>query len=355
MLKGHVVGLEIGPGLIRAVQISRTLGGRIYVEKFLEVPLESGVDANGRITNVTLVSQELKRLWARAKFATKHVALGLGGTDVFVREFSVPEMKPENLKAALPALADGSLPMPTSEFMLDFYPAQISENSESRSVQGLLLAATKVATESLIDTIQLAGLKAQSIDLVPFAILRQLTEETKDNEVFCIVHASAGFLNVIVARGPVPLFIRIVPLPELKRNDVDKVVIHEEIGDQGEADSNSEELEDSSTEAVNQMLDPSYAIDDEFHEAAIRELRETLDYYATNHPETPITKLTTSGNGLDNSSWLTMLGQRIWLPAESHVQTEDYRDRSGSLKSHAIVVPTSYLVPLALAKAVTSG
>ncbi|MFM7013809.1 MAG: type IV pilus biogenesis protein PilM [Actinomycetota bacterium] len=335
----RIVGLEIGPESIRAVQIHHKFGGKLVVEKYGEVLGSHGVDANGRIVDVELLAKQIKSLWISTKFSSKHVALGVGGTDVFVREFSVPEMKQESLAAALPSLAEGNLPMPTTELMLDFYPARINANAEQRMVSGLLLAATKSATDALVAAVEQAGLKPQTIDLIPFALLRQLGASQADLDITAIVHASGGFLSVIVAAGSTPTFIRLVPLPLAKKTV-----------------QNQDEQKDESLDALENPSDgeienPYSAL----QEVALRELRDTLAYYGKNHPEEPISRLFTSGKGLDNSEWLTLLGQKIWLPAESHVQGEYHHMVSKDKKNQKYAVPSEYLVPLALAKGVWRG
>ena len=69
----------------------------------------------------------------------------------------------------------------------------------------------------------------------------------------------------------------------------------------------------------------------------------------------PIATLFTSGKGLDNSDWLTLLGQQIWLPTESHTQTELQQIDGQAKKVHRAEVPTEYLVPLSLAKGVINA
>lgn len=352
-MANRIVGLEIGPEFIRAVQLKFSSFGKTVIEKLVDYPISGGLDSNGKIINPELVSQHLKKLWKAKKFDTKHVALGLGGTDVFVREFTVPEMKPEALKGSLSALAEGSLPMPTTELFLDFYPAKAVQLGDSRSVAGLLLAATRTATESLVGVVQTAGLMPDSVDLIPFSLLRQLTDEKHKGQVVAIVHASSGYLNIVVSKDRVPIFIRMVPLPALKpfreesisKNSTETPLEEEDMQAQDET-SPSEYLEANTTEIMTVQGDA--LVSSEFQDAAIRELKDTLTYYGRNHPSDPISTLLTSGEGLDNSEWLTVLGQQIWLPSESHTLSEDYKSSSGKIKR--ISVPNQFLVALSMAK-----
>jgi type IV pilus assembly protein PilM len=360
-MANRVVGLEIGPDFIRAAQIRFRSFGRVLVEKLIEVPTSGGIDVNGKIINPQSVGEQITRIWKSHQLSSKRVKLGLGGTDVFVREFSVPEMKPAVLKGALSSLAEGSLPMPTSELILDFYPSKVNRANEISSVSGLLLAATKSGTDSLLGAVQVAGLSPESIDLVAFALLRQLDEERRKDKVVAIVHASAGFLNMVVAKNQVPIFVRMVPTPILKPAPVPNVKSPTTDLTGGEDNAEVELVAQNAASETSRIsigediveVQGYESANTEFQDAAIRELKDTLTYYSRNHQDEPISHLLTSGRGLDNSEWLTLLGQQIWLPTESHTIESAIVSNSGKVERGT--VPTEFLVAYSLARGVNDG
>ena len=147
-----------------------------------------------------------------------------------------------------------------------------------------------------------------------------------------------------------PIFVRMVPLKisspvgeGLESVSVDSDVPPNEIVNEDQIPAEIEDL--STTEIL--TVKGSEPVSTEFQDAAVRELKDTLTYYSRNHIDEPISTLLTSGKGLDNSEWLTLLGQQIWLPSESHTLLVPYRKRSR--KTETISLPTQFLVAFSLA------
>lgn len=356
----RVVGLELGHHSIRAVQVALGSATRPKVEKFLDFPIQSSVDHAGRIADVDALASDLRRLWNTAKFKTKEVAIGLGGADVFVREFQVPEMQIDTLKQALPAIAEGNLPMPTSELVLDFYASALVETESDRKISGLLLAATKTSAESLLEAVGRAGLHADQVDLIPFSLIRHFSRRGINSEVIAVVHASNGILNVIVTRGDIPVFVRLIPMhfseqslsvvdatpdsPQLPTSGLSSELIDLENGDFGPLANGTQSQSNDEMFSV-ASLDPLEA----FHLQACRELAETFAYYRANHEADPISQIRVSGMTLDEPIVLERLAEMTNLEVVSQFHVGIGHRKIRANKDSKIQSASEYSVALALA------
>lgn len=297
-----IVGLEFGNYSIKSAQLHGVSKKKSYLEKFSDFSCPRGFDPDGRIQDVEAVAASLKRLWLAAGYSTKHVALGVGNSQTFIRELTIPKVAKSKLKSALPELAADLLPQATDDLILDFYPIREVDVEGEKKVDGLLVAAEKLSIENMVAAVEQAGLKVKSIDLVPFAISRYFAPRVSNDETVALVHAANGAVTVIVSRKNVPLFVRVIPLSSPKKA--------------GAASSN--EQEDAQTLLFAKASEVSNDGDQDFdlgvkisqlltsagsRGIVLRGVSDTIQYFNQAHPADAISAIQLTGLNLNQGTF----------------------------------------------------
>ena len=200
------IGLDIGSSSIRAVEVRRTKDDYTLIN-FGQFPLAPGTVTAGVVHDPGAVTSALKQLWAACKFDTKKVMLGVTNPQLVVREMSIANLPPGQMRQALPFQVKDALPLAVERSLLDFYP--LEQPGDNPTVRGLLVAMPKDAVIGLVHAIEKAGLHVAGVDLASFALLRAASR--LDAQVEAIVDIGANITSVVVHADGEPLFVRTLP------------------------------------------------------------------------------------------------------------------------------------------------
>lgn len=200
------IGLDIGSSSIRAVEVRRTKDDYSLIN-FGQFPLEPGTVVAGVVQNPVGLATALKQLWAASRFGSKRVNLAVTNPQLVVRETSIANLPPNQMRQALPFQVKEQLPLAVERSLLDFYP--LEQPGDNQTVRGLLIAMPKEAVLTLVQTVQKAGLKVNGVDLASFAMLRSASR--LDAQVEAIVDIGANITSVVVHADGEPLFVRTLP------------------------------------------------------------------------------------------------------------------------------------------------
>lgn len=205
-MKRTIVSLEITEESVRAVEV--TTGRAPVLVAAGEVPLPSGAARDSRVLDQQAVATAVAELWSRAGIRRRRVVLGMGGSDVVVREFSTPTQHSAALRQALPALAGDLLPMSAADAVMDYFPFAEADGQ----LRGLLVAAATDTIDTLISTLAMARLSVDTIDVVPFGLARLSSRLGRLGDATAMVHVGDHTSYVVVAVDGVPQFVSIVPV-----------------------------------------------------------------------------------------------------------------------------------------------
>jgi type IV pilus assembly protein PilM len=200
------IGLDIGSSSIRAVEVRRAKD-EYTLSNFGQVPLPAGTVQGGVLADAVALTSALKQLWAACKFATKRVMLGVTNPQLVVREMSVSNLSPKELRKSLPFQVRDMLPLAVERSLLDFHP--LEQPGTNPTVRGLLIAAPKDAVMTLVEAVEKAGLHVVDVDLASLALLRAASR--LDAQVEAIVDIGAEVTSVVVHTDGEPLIVRTVP------------------------------------------------------------------------------------------------------------------------------------------------
>jgi type IV pilus assembly protein PilM len=205
-----IVGVDISANGLRAVELGGVSKARPTLLRHHSVALPPGAVNRGEVVEPRTVATALKQLWSTGGFTGKDVIIGIGNSRVLARDLSVPKASLKRIRESLPFQVQEMLPFPTEDALLDFYPINESVGENGPVVNGLLVAAVKDAVLGNVNAIQLAGLHAVEVDLVPFALSRVLLRGANAKGTTAVIDVGGNTTIVIVSTEGVPQFVRII-------------------------------------------------------------------------------------------------------------------------------------------------
>lgn len=310
------IGLDIGSGAVRAVQLTQARDRSLRLTRHGEVALPPGAVVDGDVVEPTAVVDALRELWDRAGLRRRTVALGLASQRITVRQLDLPELPDDELREAVRLQAQDQLPMAIDEALFDHVVVErLVVGDERRIVRLLLVAAERDMVERLLAAVSAAGLRPVRVDLDAFALVRSLASSLLlGGDVELIVDIGATVTKIVVHRGGDPLFVRMVRLGGAGAT--------RQLQDALDLDWEGAEiakLEASAALAGGAELDP----DDERARVlatgagrVVAEVRRSLDYFRTTHPDTAVQRALLSGGVSLTPALAEQLQEALELPVE---------------------------------------
>jgi type IV pilus assembly protein PilM len=200
------IGLDIGGGGVRAVETRRRRDHQVIMG-YGHAPLPPGAVQSGIIRDERAVTHALRQMWSANRFRGRRVVLGVTNPQVVVREMSIANLPPKELRKSLPFQVRDALPLPVENALLDFYP--LDQPEETGTVRGLLIAAPKEPVLAAVRATEKAGLRVDRVDLGVFALLR--SSSYLDDKVEALIDIGEDITSVVVHAGGQPLIMRTVP------------------------------------------------------------------------------------------------------------------------------------------------
>jgi type IV pilus assembly protein PilM len=262
------VGLDIDGRYLAAAQVDN---GRVV--RGASVDLPEGLVRDGEVSDAAALSDELKRFAAAADLP-RNVRLGVANQQIVVRVVELPHIEDEKQRdAAVRFQASEAIAMPLDEAVLDHQIAGFAESPDGTPrMQVVVVAARRKMVETLLEAVKSAGLKADSVDLDAFALVRTLAVNGNSPgdaaRVFCHL---GGVTNLAIAVGAACFFTR--PLSAVWDDE----------------------------EAGSRLAD---------------EIRLSIDYYMTQPQAKPVGEVVLSGPGSSDDSLVESLGVHLGLPVQ---------------------------------------
>lgn len=316
----RIVGLDIGSGAVRAVEIADANKGRPTLMRCHQLPLPAGAVVRGEVVEQNTVAEVLKRLWKTGGFTSRRVVLGVGNQKVFARELTVPAAPLRDIRESLPFVVQDMLPVPVSEAILDFYPIAAVDADGTRAVRGLLIAVIKEAVIPNVTAARLAGLTVEDVDLLPFALTRLLLprDPAPANALrpaavlgAVLVDVGASTTSVVMTVDGVPQFVRIIPAggADVTRSLQDGL-----------------DLDAPDAEALKRRLGVLPASDAEDRRALeliqrptgelLNSLRNTVAFFGNTRPDQPVGRIVLTGGGALLPGFAESLARLAGVPVD---------------------------------------
>ena len=290
MPRRTAIGLDIGTSGVRAAELSFGSGGTT-LEKFGQVAVPAGAVRDGEVVDQGLVVDALKALWKGSRFGSRKVALGVANQRVVVRQVDLPWVPASELKQSLPLQVQDYLPMPVADSVIDFHVTEEVTSGGARVLRGLLVAAARDMVMSNVRAVEAAGLRATSVDLSSFAVLRAVGRPHSEVATEALVDVGSRVSNLVVHSGGVPRFVRVLLMGGQDVTDAiaERLGVPQDLAEaikrHGLPDATEQELELAGS-AVDLML-----------EAFVDEIRSSIDYFSASHPQFRPERLVLTGGG----------------------------------------------------------
>lgn len=303
----NVVGIDIGTSGLRGVEVADAGKAHPKLVRYHQISLPDGAVNRGEVVEPNTVAAALKTLWSAGGFKSKNVVLGVGNHRALARDLAVPQMSMKRIRETLPFLVADMLPVPVAEALLDFYPINESEGENGPEINGLLIVAVKEAVQGNIAAVQLAGLTAVEVDLIPFAVSRAVCRGTSFDGAVALVDVGQATTSVVITLAGVPQFVRLIPAGggDLTQAlvlglSVDAPTAESVKKEHGLAAPNGHSAEATIiAEATNDLLNS---------------LRNTVNYFSNTRQHIPVTGIVLSGGGAQLGGFAEALGALTRLP-----------------------------------------
>lgn len=305
-----IVGVDIGNGMIRAVEVADPAKPKPTILRHAELPLPDGAVSLGEVLEPNTVAGALRSLWSKGGFKTREVVLGMGNQRVLARDLTMPLMSIERVRESLPFHVQDMLPVPVADALLDFYPVSYGQGESGPVVNGLLIAAVKDAVLANVRAAELAGLTPVDVDLIPFALSRVFVSRPAATGLSALIDIGANTTTVVIADGSVPQFVRIIPtggadMTEALRGGLE-IAPHEAEGlkrSLGLAMQVSTPDEQRAVEIIYQVAGE-----------LLSSLRNTINYFVNTRPEARFERIVLTGGGASLTGLPEALGEMTRLP-----------------------------------------
>jgi type IV pilus assembly protein PilM len=203
-----VTGLEIGATQAIAAE-ARLEHGQIVTERVAARALPHGLMSEGLVTAPDRLAAELRELFSEHNFS-KRVRVGLATPRTVLRVIDLPPLEEKDIRAALMMQAQERIPMPLDRAVMDFHTVGLVDTADGRRLRVIVVVTEKEGVERLLDTLKLAGLRPEGVDLSIFAVVRALASFRQTPGP--VLYAQLGDLvNIAIAESGTCRFTRQAP------------------------------------------------------------------------------------------------------------------------------------------------
>ncbi|MFQ5516960.1 MAG: type IV pilus assembly protein PilM [Acidimicrobiia bacterium] len=310
------VGLDIGASAVRAAVVDAG-STRPVLRRYGEMPLPAGAVAAGELLDEAAVVEAIAALWKRHRLPKRRVILGLANQRIVVRRIVLPLMDTEELVQSLPFQVQDLIPIPVEESALDHVPLGDDGDDVADNEQAVLVvAAHRDAVSAMAAAVRRAGLTVVAVDLQAFALVRSAMPAAPDDDTSgAIVDIGASMTQIVVARGGVARFVRILLSggSDFTAALVDGLGMTSEDAEEskrrvGVIATSSEAAEGSDGEIQGLLTRKA----DKF----IEEVRGSLLYYEGQSGGSSVERLVVAGNGARLPHLANRLGDQLGTRAE---------------------------------------
>jgi type IV pilus assembly protein PilM len=298
------VGLDIGSGLIKVVEITHGSGEPV-LSKVAFTALADDAIVEGEIIDTGVVADAVKQLFSSAGIKTKSVVIAVGGRDVIVKKIAMDRMSEAEAREVIRWEAEQHVPFDMENVELDFQV--LDPDGEGLQMTVLLVAAKRELVENKIALLSDAGLHPSVIDVDAFALHNafELNHPESMRGVVGLVNIGHEITNINILEDGIPVLTRDLPLGTRRfREDM-----------QRERGLSSEEAD-----RLLQGFERSDAIEP-FLESRGEELAVGIDRAAAflqtaSRSASGISRLYTAGGGARIPGLNQVLSERLRLPVE---------------------------------------
>ncbi|MFH1538189.1 MAG: pilus assembly protein PilM [bacterium] len=211
----NIIGLDIAPDFIRAVELEREGSGYRLVEVGM-TPTPDGALENGHIENPRAVGRSVRELFRQRKFSSRRVHVALRGSGTMARILSLPSMRSQQLKKVVESEVNRYIVFGDETRVMYYHPIEEYDDEDRRKLNVLLVVAQRELCDSYCRVLKEARLDIESIDISPFCAIRVIRNSAQElatyNSMSLIFDHSGVAMNIF--HGDTIRFLRTVHFPK---------------------------------------------------------------------------------------------------------------------------------------------
>jgi len=216
--KHSVIGVDLGDTSVKMVQLRAAGDGKWRLQAVAKGRCNVPVDDEDHAERSNVVAAKMKRLLKEGAFEGRLAATVLPRSDVFLRPVKLSgKLDPadnEGIWEALKAEARRYLPYPPEEAVLDFVAIGKVRDEDGEQLEALLISAPQTIVDRHMSMLRAAGLDCAFIDIVPNAMLRSVQHAVAGNGQDAVASIEIGNVttSISISRADRLLFARNVSI-----------------------------------------------------------------------------------------------------------------------------------------------
>lgn len=277
-----LVGLDLGSHAVKAVALRRSRGGwRLFAAGELAMP-------PGEQATQERVSETAAALLDTLGLRRAHIAAALSGQAVIVKRLALPQMRKEELAAAIPWEAEQQIPFAIADVQVDYQVIHGGIALPADALDVLLVAARRDRVNERVAAIAATGRKPAVLDVEAFALANAyaMSYPKRADPMSALIHIGWSSTIVCVLEQGQPVFTRDIS-----------------VGGAAYSEAMDKELGLDAAAARRVLHGQKHADESdvagvlrEVHLLLILEIRKTLDFYwSTTTSGVPLSRLVLSG------------------------------------------------------------
>ena len=197
LMSSPLIGLDIGQGSIKAVQVTGHRNPALLYAGLVELSPPDEETSGHRVL------EGLASLGQEHRLIRQHAAVSFTHRPVFISYLTLPDIPEAELAEALRWEAKKHLSGSIDEIVVDYLVVEREGGADGTSVSVVLVAAEKAALKSDMQPVQTAGLKVVAIDVNPLAWLAevQMGDATRLDGNVALVDLGAGKIEINLVRN----------------------------------------------------------------------------------------------------------------------------------------------------------
>jgi type IV pilus assembly protein PilM len=217
------IGVEITSERVNVVQLRRKGKSGYKLVAYGNAEIPEGVVEDGRINDPVALGQVIAGLLSEKKIKVQQAASAVPGKETVSRLIKLPaELSDDEMREmVLNQEASLYLPLPREDADVDYTKLGTSLDDDGIERQEVLMVATpREITDVYIQTLEVANLKLDVLEVSSFALIRALNPLLKGYsslaESVAIVDIEYEFTEITVTSDGVPQFSRTFPIGTLQ-------------------------------------------------------------------------------------------------------------------------------------------
>ena len=200
-----LLGLDVGSSRLKAVVLSRRQGS-IVLDQAAVADVPEAAVKHGALTDGVQVSDEVRTLARDHQIRTRHVAVAVGGSQVYCQADSVSNEQ-DDLRSLVEVIAGRTVPYSIDRAALDCQRLGVDSDG---SLSVLWVSAPMERVDWIRETLGLAGKVPAVVDVEPCALANAWTYnyQPERQDVSVLLHVGVRRLTLALLVGDTMLYAR---------------------------------------------------------------------------------------------------------------------------------------------------